>query len=113
MYRTKDTENLKGKRQASDKGRLARITPDISMITLKAQRAWTDMLQAMILFSVQSCSVPVQVDRASVILSPIVLRRHHSTALLSSSFFFPLKFLQSPFSLLRCTYHLPWAVEQV
>lgn len=59
MYRTNDTENLKGKRQASDKGMLARITPDISMITLKAQRAWTDMLQAMILFSVQSCSVPV------------------------------------------------------
>lgn len=101
MYRTKDIENLKGKRQASDKGRLARITPDISMIPLKAQRAWTDMLQAMVLFSVQSCSVPVQVDRVSVILSPAVLRRHHSTALLSSSY---------NLTILSTTMYIPFAL---
>lgn len=102
MYRTKDVESLKGKRQDCEKGRPVRITPDISMRMLKAQRAWTDLLYQLWFFFSPilycSCSDSQSFSEFLRFSALLCLKDTHSfTSLLSN-----LSLWISPFPLLGC-----------
>ena len=47
MHKTKNIKISKGKIQVTYKGRPIRITPDFSTETMKARRAWTDVIQTL------------------------------------------------------------------